>query len=95
MQQKNPIKLKEALRIMDQRDVNGMPLPFQIAFYPMSRKLSQFKRIELSHAVRCGLPAGHVTKRHLVGVRPVLRSKHPYSVHTRLIVEFNHTPVIP
>lgn len=90
-----PIKLKTALRIMQEKDRFDQYLPFQIAFYTSTMKFSQFKRIELPKAKRCGLPRQHQSSNDLIGVQPLLRHKHNYSVNIRLITELNHTPVIP
>lgn len=90
-----PIKLKEALKIMDFKDESGNRVPFQIAFYPTSKKIHDFKRIVVQKAVRCGLPRQHQGKKDLVGVQPLVTGKHIYSVSIRLITELNGTPVIP
>lgn len=90
-----PIKAKVALEVMNQKDDFGNPMPFQLAFYPLSRKLTDFKRIVVHNAVRCGLPRSHQSKKDLVGVRPLTAGKHIYSVSIRLITELNGVPVIP
>lgn len=95
MLNKTPIRTHEALEIMARRDANGKAVPFQIAFYTSSPKLAEFKRIDLLEAVRTGLPVQHRHKRDLVGVAPLLKNKHLYSVNARLIVELNNQPVVP
>ena len=90
-----PIKLKEALRIMDEKINNGRGKPFSIAFYPASKKFQDFKRIAIPSAVRCGLPRQHQGNKNLVGVSPLITGRHNYSVSIRFIVELNGVPVIP
>jgi len=80
---------------MDEKDQLGRPKRFQISFYTAARRLSNFKRVCLTDAVRCGLPGHHQNSKHLVGVKPLVKGKHIYSVHMRLITELNHTPVVP
>lgn len=95
MSEVTPIKVKQVLKAMDQKDESGAHLPFQIAFYPTTKKFHDFKRIVVHSGVRCGLPRHHQSKKDLVGVRPLATGKHIYSVPIRLITEFNGVPVIP
>jgi hypothetical protein len=95
MEKLQAIKLKEALRIMDEEDSLEKKKTFSIAFYPSSKKFQDFKRISIPEAVRCGLPRQHQSSKDLVGVSPLIAGRHNYSVPTRLIVELNGIPVIP
>lgn len=90
-----PLKLKDALEIVNRQDAFGRFLPFQIAFYTMGKGLQNFKRIELPQATRCIVPVAHRANKNLIGVRPVVLGKHEYSVHRRLIVEINRQPIVP
>ena len=90
-----PIRMQEALALINQKDALGKPIPFQISFFTSSPKLSGFKRVSLPAAVRTGLPIQHRSSKRLIGIRPIVRSQHLYSVHQGLITEINHQPVIP
>jgi hypothetical protein len=90
-----PVKLKKVLAAMNEKDHLGRPVPFQVAFHTASNKLSKYKRVALGEAVRCGLPRQHQGVEHLIGIQPKLKGKHTYSVHIRLITEFNNQPVVP
>jgi|GEM_PF-3393534 len=95
MDQPKAIKLKEALRVMDEKGNDGRGVPFSIAFYPKSKSFKDFKRITVPSGVRCGLPKAHRGSKDLVGVRPLKLGAHIYSVPIRLIVELNGMPVVP
>jgi hypothetical protein len=90
-----PIKLNKALEIMRQKDSQGRPVPFQVGFHTMGTTLSKYKRVHLGEAIRCGLPRQHQASKELVGIAPLIKGKHVYSVNIRLITEFNNTPVVP
>lgn len=93
--QQQPIKLKNALALMHQKDDTGQQVTFQVSFYTTTTNKKNFKRINLPIATLCGLPRQHKSSKYLVGMRPLLRQNHDYSVHQKLIVEFNNQPVIP
>lgn len=92
---KQPLKLKEALRIIDQKTTHGDPVPFDVTFFTNANKLSDFKRITLRNATRCGLPRAHQHVKDLIGIKPLEMHIHPYSVNIRLIAELNGQPIIP
>ena len=90
-----PIRLKDALKKMDERDPLGQLMPFQVAFYTVpSRNIKHFKRVSLPLAIGCNLPRPHRHKKNLIGLRPTTHG-HDYTVNKKLIVELNHSPVIP
>lgn len=95
MIEKKPIKLKEALRLMHEYSKEGEEQPFQLAFYPTNAKLKAFKRISIPSALITALPKQHRHKPYLVGIRPLVPGKHNYSVHSKLITQFNNHPVVP
>lgn len=90
-----PIKLKEALQLMRERSAEGQEQPFQLAFYPTNAKLKEFKRISIPAALITALPKQHRHKPYLIGIRPLVQGKHNYSVHSKLITQFNNQPVVP
>ncbi len=76
------------LRCMEEKTLDNKPKPFQICFFTQ-----EGKRVELPAAERCALPSNQRAHPYMVGVRPLLRDKHAYSVHSRLITVFNRKSV--
>ncbi len=68
---------------------------FQVSFFTNARDMKKFKRVTLPRAEMCPLPRQHRTKKYLIGCKDQIKQAHPYSVHQKLIVEFNNQPVIP
>lgn len=90
-----PIRLKDALEVINRKDPRGKGLPFQVSFYTTSKKPEEFKRVSLPIARRTIVPAQHRANKSLIGVCPEQAGRHVYSVHIRLIVELNNQPVVP
>lgn len=90
-----PIKLKDALREMHQKMGMNRPESFQVSFYTVPTNLKEFKRVTLPVARIAPLPKGHRHKKYLIGIQPQVKGQHNYSVHTKLITEYNQQPVIP
>lgn len=86
--------LGDALRVMDQLDGRGVPIPFSIVWctYDKSRGTGgEVKKMDA--AVRCGV--SHSLQRHRqVAVKPADGSGHPTPIHLRLILRINNVPVL-
>jgi hypothetical protein len=83
-----PIPLNEALDKIHQKKADGKPAEFHIVFFTQNGK-----RVELPNAVRCALPPAQRGNRELVGIRPNIKGRHDYSVHQKLITQFNKITV--
>ena len=83
------ISFIDMMRQMSAREPNGEPLPFQLKFVTWNRKKKEGgKIIELQNAIRTNL-AHSMMKNSTVGVKTLNHNGHPYTVHARLITEFN------
>jgi hypothetical protein len=86
--------LGDALRLMDQTDGRGTPVPFSITWVTLDRQRrtgGKVKRME--RAVRCG--ASHSLQRNRqIAVKPADGSGHVTPIHLRLILRVNNEPVL-
>lgn len=86
--------LGDALRIMDQVDGRGAPVPFSITWCTLDRNRRTGGKVKhLAAAVRCG--ASHSLQRNRqMAVKPADGTGHPTPVHLRLILRVNGQPVM-
>lgn len=83
------IGLTDALNIMDEKDLKGVPIPFEIKFVTYDKaKKKGGEIIHLTNAVRCG-QKHNMKENSTIGVTQLNNTHHPYAVHIRLILEFN------
>lgn len=80
--------LGDALRVMDQVDGRGAPVPFSITWAMYNKSKGTGGEIRTMKAVRCGV--SHGLQRHRqVAVKPADGTGHPIAIHLRLILRIN------
>jgi len=77
------ISLSDALKVMDERERNGKPLPFAIKFVERNGAF-----VDLKNCVRVGLRQDLHDKGY-IGIRILKSAEHVIPAHIRTITKFN------
>jgi len=83
------IHLMDALRIMEQKERNNLPLTFDLKWVSYSDSKQTGGEIKTAkNVIKCGLQA-NMRDNEMIGIKPIGHVGHPTAVYFRLIKEFN------